>query len=139
MKNDKKLSVKELLQKYKLDDKDIYRINYHMSILSYDAKLLIFKILGINDMEEQEMANKIYEMILKCDATNPEYEQKLDEEMTRLGMKANQYYGGHSHSVRNYGLFEDDGFGFGRTPGDIYDTYIDSLGNDNVNDDPQIK
>lgn len=120
-----KIKVIDLLKKYNLYTKKILDINFHLNILNTEANLLVLRIKGIKDLEEKDLAVIILDMILKCDQTNPEYDQKLDLEMTRFGLKTDKFYGRHHHGPWVNETFEDDYFGFGTSPVKDYDDLVD--------------
>lgn len=134
----KKLIIENLLKKYGLYSEEIKNIDFHMNILKSDAKELVARLSrdGLVSLEieltEEELAKLILELMLKCDVNNPNYNTKLDEEMTRIGMKTDHFLGGHNKNIWNNGFFEDDGFGFGTEPTSIYDDYIDSQNNGHI-------
>ena len=123
------MKVGNLLKKYNLYDERIKNINYHLDIFTLDAEYLVFKVLGIKNLTEKELANILLELINKCDMKNPYYDAKIDEEMTRIGIGTDKFYGGHNHNIWNNNNFSDDGFGFGTEPTSLYDDYIDSQSN----------
>ena len=65
-------------------------------------------------------------MIQKCNVDNPDYDSKLDEEITRIGLKTDAF-AGHNKNKWDNGSFEDDYFGFGTSISSSYDDYIDSM------------
>lgn len=125
-KTKKEITVKDLLKKYKLYTTQIININYHLNVMWCEAQYLVFKVVGLTGLTEEELAKVLYELILKCDSNNPNYDVKIDEEMTRRGNSTDVFYGGRNHNKWNNGLFEDDGFGFGTEVTSIYDDYQDS-------------
>lgn len=122
----KEKTVKELLKRYKLYTDQIKNINYHLNIMWCEARILLHRVTGQMISNEEDLAKILYNLILKCDANNPNYDAKLDEEMTRRGNSTDKFYGGKNHNKWNNGLFEDDGFGFGTEITSIYDDYQDS-------------
>ena len=66
------------------------------------------------------------ELFRKCDYEDPMYDQKIDEEITRIGLYLDIPHHDVNHNIWNNGMFYDDGFGFGTRPTDIYDDFIDS-------------
>ena len=128
----KNLIIKNLLKKYGLYSGKISEINYHLNILDYNAEQLVMRLArnGLivlpQNLSEEVLVKIVLDLILKCDINNPDYDPKIDEEMIRIGMKTDQFYGGHNHNIWANGMFHDDGFGFGTEPTSIYDDYIDS-------------
>jgi len=121
------MKIGDLLRKYGLLSKEIVDINYHMNALHCDVKHLKSIVPELFDKNGEELALCIKEIFDKCDSSNPEYDAKLDEEMTRMGLKTDVFYPGYNHNKWNNGMFEDDGFGFGTEPSSLYDDYIDSM------------
>ena len=89
----KVMPIIKLLEKYNLYTKQILEINYHMSILDKDANYVVMKVLGLSNLPEKELAELVYGLILKCDAKNNEYDSRIDEEMIRIGLSTNLFYG----------------------------------------------
>ncbi len=111
--------VETLLKKYGKWTPEMKMLNYHINIMKYDPKALLDilsrdKVIEIdpNNISEEQLAEVILRLIKKCNAVNPEYDSKLDEEMTRIGMNT---IGSRYRNIRyvpgkydNAGLFEDD-------------------------------
>ena len=91
-----KKRVKTVLSQNNMDDRDLYRIDYHMDILNSSAEDLINKLTskGIipekEDLSESEMAKLLASLIKKCDIVSENYDRKLDEEMTKFGLKTDE-------------------------------------------------
>ena len=91
-----KKRVKTVLSQNNMDDRDLYRIDYHMDILNSNAEDLINKLTskGIipekEDLSEPEMAKLLASLIKKCDIVSENYDRKLDEEMTKFGLKMDE-------------------------------------------------
>ena len=125
--------VKDILKAYGLYNDELARINYHLNIFGCDLKTLITKLSknGImvtsKNITEEEMAYIIEDLIRKCDMNNPEYDSKIDEEMTRIGHKTDQFDCSHKCSKWNNGMLSDDGYGTGSEIMDIYDSCVDSM------------
>lgn len=111
--------VETLLKKYGKWTPEMKMVNYHMGINKYDPKALLDilsrdKVIEIdpNNISEEQLAEVILRLIKKCNASNPEYDSKINEEMTRIGMNT---MGSRYRNMRyvpgkydNAGLFEDD-------------------------------
>ena len=113
---EKKFTVKELLIKHRLYNEYIKKVNYHMGIDYSDPVSLVFKVLGLNGLTEEELVRVIYELILKCDSTKPEYDYEIDEKMIRFGLRTDKFYGGNGSNQ----VFSDE------TSSSLYDDFIDS-------------
>ena len=111
-----KLSVENLLKKYNLYTKDIDIINYHLNVMWCEAEHLVFKITGLTDLTEDELAIILYNLILKCDASNKNYDSKIDEEMTRIGNRANIYPDGFRKGVSQKPMLKSGDFAFTEEP-----------------------
>ena len=91
-----KKRVKTVLSQNNMDDRDLYRIDYHMDILNSNAEDLINRLTskGIipenEDLSEPEMAKLLASLIKKCDIVSENYDRKLDEEMTKFGLKMDE-------------------------------------------------
>ena len=97
-----------------------------MRVLDTDAEELAFRILNQKDVPEAELAVTIYTLILRCDSNNPEYSSKLDEEMTRFGLKTDKYDNNRPHSKWHHGtLYSDSDPGISEMYTDMYDDYQD--------------
>lgn len=126
----KEVNVKKLLKKYDLYDKSIASIDYHMNVLDSDAVNLIARLEKdgyISDIDSKDMesiAKTLCSLIKSCDASKPNYNSKLDEEMIRYGLQTDTI---HAKKNRNE-LYSDDG---GELTS-IYDKNIDIM-NDNIN------
>ena len=87
--------VKTILSQNNIDNRDLYRIDYHMDILNSNAEDLINKLAskGIisttEDLSEPEMAQLLANLIKKCDIVSENYDRNLDVEMTKFGLKQN--------------------------------------------------
>ena len=94
----KKENVKQLFDKYGLYQEEIGRINYHFNVLSCNVDELLTKLVkddfinDTSDLPEEVVANVLLQIIKRCDQRNPEYSPKLDEEMTRIGLKTDRFY-----------------------------------------------
>ncbi len=88
-----KKRVKTILSQNNIDDKDLVRIDYHMNILSSNAENLIKKLTSegiisdVEEMSELEIAKLLANLIKKCDISSENYDRKLDEEMTKFGLR----------------------------------------------------
>ena len=118
------MNIRELLKKNRLLTKKIINVDYHMDLLNYDVENFKYKIPQLREMTEAEVVNYIIDVYSKCDLNNPEYDSKIDEEMTRIALRTNVFYGGHNHNKWETGTFEDDYYGFGN---DLMATYDRSL------------
>lgn len=143
MKSYTRISIYNLLKKYNLFDRKIANINYYVNIAGRDAVTVIFLLakLGFTDVDveqitEKDLANLIYNLILKCDGSNPEYNKDLYVEMTRLGFRTNQFdYRNKENDLYCDdefipGAASDDIYGpfvSGARPGDLHDDYVDSM------------
>ena len=87
------IQVKNLLNKYNLYTKEIQHINYHLNVGWCNASMLVKKVVGLENLTEEELVQIVYGLILKCDSTREDYDYKIDEEMTRIGLKTNKFYG----------------------------------------------
>lgn len=135
MKNSKKIKVNDILTKYNLLDKKLSALaGNHLNILKkdFDEFIAFLKKENIIDISncktEKDFAEKIFEIIEKCDSTNSKYDDDIYMKIAKYG---NHYIinGGHNHNIWANGMFEDDGFGLGKTNTDLYDDYIDSENN----------
>lgn len=107
--NVKNISVWHLLRRYKLYTDEINNICFHLGVQTYDAYHLAWRIAGVNDLKEKELAQLIYQLILKCDVDNPDYDPKLDEEMTRIGCRTREFRNKKTHydlDTENVAYFE---------------------------------
>lgn len=114
------MKVKDFLRKYNVLSKEISNVDFHMNLLNIDLEELKRRIPELKDKNDQELLKYVSLIFKKCDSLNPEYDSKLDEEMVRIGLRTDKFYGGHKN-----GLFEDDGFEFNAELTSIYDDYID--------------
>lgn len=126
MKEFNKQKVRDVLRKNNLYTKQIENIIYHLNISNCSAEELLYSITQKVGLSSEEIARELYDLIMKCDSNNKDYDYKLDEEMTRFGTRTSVFYGGHCHNKWQTGTFEDDGFGFGTEITSLYDDYIDS-------------
>lgn len=128
----KKKTVMNLFQKYNKFSKEIGILNFHLNILNCNVDDLLAKLRKDNivdipkDISEEELSELIVRVIQKCNVDNPDYDSKLDEEITRIGLKTD-VFAGHNKNKWNNGSFEDDYFGFGTSISSSYDDYIDSM------------
>lgn len=120
------MTVKDLLKKKDLITKEIINIDYHMEFLKCDIKELKEKMPELREKTDEDLAYYIVDMYHKANASSENYDPELDEEMTRIGLKTNDFHDGKKCNKWNTGMFEDDGFGFGNTVTDLYDDYIDA-------------
>lgn len=120
------MKVKDFLRKYNVLSKEISNVDFHMNLLNVDLEELKRRIPELKDKNDQEVLKYISLIFKKCDSSSPEYDSKLDEEMVRIGLRTDKFYGGHNNNIWNNGMFHDDGFGFGTEPISIYDDYIDN-------------
>ncbi len=119
------MKIRELLKKQKLLTKKILLVNYHMNLLNCDVLELTNKIPALKDKSQEELSNFIVNIFNRCDQDSPNYDSKLDLEMTRFGMKTDMFIGGHCKNIWSYDTFSDDYYGFGDEVTSIYDDYID--------------
>ena len=119
------LSVGNLLRKHNLYTKDVDIINYHLNVMWCGAEYLAFKVTGLTDLTEDELATVLYNLILKCDASNKQYDPKIDEEMTRIGNRANVYPDGFRKGASHKFMLKDEGFTFPDEPISKYYDFID--------------
>ena len=119
------LSVGDLLRKHHLYTKDVDIINYHLNVMWCEAKYLVFKVTGLTDLTEDELATVVYSLILKCDANNKDYDSKIDEEMTRIGNRVNIYPSGYIKGVSDKYLLKKDDFFVVDEPISEYYDFID--------------
>lgn len=131
---EKKNTVRELFRKYNKFSKEIDTINFHLNVLNCNVDDLLARLRKDNvidvpkDIDEEKLSELIVRIIQRCNMDNPDYDSKLDEEMTRIGLKTDAFYGGHNKNKwNNGGLFEDDYYGFGTSTSSSYDDYIDSM------------
>ena len=117
--------IKDLLRKNNLLTKEISIVNYHMNLLNCDVEELKARIPKLRDKNDQEIINYIIDIFDKCDQNSANYDSKIDEEMTRIGMKTDVFYGRHCNSKWNRDT--DDYYGFGNEITSEYDNYIDSM------------
>ncbi len=122
--------VVDLLKERQLLNDEIADVNYHMNLLSCNVDYLNTKIPSLFDKDDNEIANFVVDVFTKCDARHESYDPKIDETMTRIGLKTDVFYPGKNPNLWNNGMFHDDGFGFGTEATSIYDDYIDSMSND---------
>lgn len=123
-KEQKKINVEQLLKKYNLFIPEIIKIGYHISIMRNEAETLVSKVSGLKDLSESDLAHTLYQLILKCDSENPNFDAKVYEEMARQGYDADKFPGGYNHGIWTGRL---DDFGMGNEITSIYDDYVDSL------------
>lgn len=122
------MQIVDLLRKNNKLTKEIKNINFHFNLLTCDLEYFKMKIPALRDKSNEEIANFVVEVFNKCDSSKEEYDYKLDEEMTRIGLRTDVFNGRYTHNKWDEELFEDDNFGFGQEITSIYDDYIDSEG-----------
>lgn len=115
----KNIKVRELLKKYNSLTEEMEATDYHMRLLKDKINDLKIKIPELREKSEEEIVNYFIDVYQKCDASNPEYDLDLDIEMTRIGLRTDDFWGGHSHST-----YCDD-FGVGNPTTSLYDDYVD--------------
>ena len=120
------MTVKDFLRKYNVLSKEISNVDFHMNLLNVDLEELKLRIPELKGKNDQEVLKYLSLIFKKCDSSSPEYDSKLDEEMVRIGLRTDKFYGGHNNNIWNNGMFHDDGFGFGAEPTSIYDDYTDN-------------
>ena len=132
MKKKKNIKVNEILSKYNLLDKKLGALaGNHLNILKkdFDEFIAFLKKEGIIDISncntEKDFAQKIVEVIEKCDPSNPKYDDDVYMKVARYGNRYN-INTGHNHNIWANGMFSDDGFGLSNTNTDLYDDYIDN-------------
>ena len=103
-----KKTVRELFKKYKLFNKEISKMNFHLNVLCCNSEKLLKQlsdsgvIIISEEMEEKDVAVFLETLIEKCDMDNPNYDSVLDEEMTRIGMRTDRFYS------NNFSNWNDD-------------------------------
>ncbi len=132
----RKIKIRTLLEKNGLYYEGLKVVDYHMNILSKDTATLLARLVkeGLieipNDITQKQLAELMLGLIQKCDANNPNYDSKIDEEMTRIGNYTDreQYVNIIHTSSRNNngGLYEDDESGYGTDLTSLYEDLRDS-------------
>ena len=129
------MSIRSLLKKYSLMDKKIESINYHTKILGCNEKDVFESLYNkklipdYKDLNEEQQAILALTLMNMSDSNSTDYNFDVDRELVSIGLNLTETIGsGHNRNKWDNGLFEDDYFGFGRRATDMYDDYIDSMG-----------
>lgn len=103
-------SIKNLLLKHKLLNKEITFINSYVGILWCDANYVADKMLKPKQRTSRELAIELRNLIYKCNGNRKEFDYKTYEELTRIGMETLKFYGsnGDSWNDETYDYQKDD-------------------------------
>jgi len=124
--SNKQLLIRDLLKKYDMYGKKVINTDYHLNILNHNVNSVLSRLARENLVEidpglsEEELAGLVLDLINKCDVQNQDYDSKLDEEMTRIGIATDKF-----RAFSNYSAWDDD-FSCGTSFTSIYDDYVDS-------------
>ena len=115
--------VVDLLRDKKLLTEDIKMVNYHMNLLKCTIEDLSMKVPELKGKNEDEIAAYVVNAFSKCDERNPEYDFKLDQEMTRIGLKTDDFYSDEWCPK----LDREEKYGSSQTATQLYDDYVDAV------------
>jgi len=87
----KEITVKKLLENHELYTSEIQRVSYHLNINGLNPRIIVKKMTGLVDLTEEELAKILYELIRECNADAPYYKYDVDEEMTRICLKTDEF------------------------------------------------
>lgn len=112
--------VRNFLKSRNLLTKEMVDIDYHMGLLNCKLDYFKQRVPELRGKNDDEVAKFLVEAYDKCNYSSPNYDAKFDEEMTRIGLQTDRFYGG----AHNTGLTIGDN----ESPyGDMYDDYVDEM------------